>query len=54
MDWTEDAVQEVQDSPNGMEISSALRSGNKLVPTDIFNLILDQRVTPDKMYCEGE
>lgn len=54
VDWTEDAVQEIQESPNGMEISSSLRSGNKLVPTDIFNLILDQRVTPDKMYCEGE
>lgn len=54
VDWAEDAVQEIQDSPNGMEVSSSLRSGNKLIATDIFNLILDQRVTPDRVYRDGE
>lgn len=49
IEWVDQPVEEA-----GMGNELSLYSGNLLRPADPFNLILDTRVAPGKVYCDGE
>lgn len=55
LEWVDEPMLSQSIGMDGMVIDTpSLYSGNKLICADPFNLILDARVQPSKVYCDGE